>query len=419
MRGNKDRLLVIDDEKCVRDHLAGIGRRLGFEVATAGDSVGMVEALAALSPTIVLMDLQMPGSDGIKMLKIMKEHDCESRVVLISGMDDRTLATATQLGGILGLDMRGALQKPIAVNSLRKKLSELTSGRGSIAPLDLKRAIENGEIRPAYQPKLVQSKRGQLSISEVEALARWHRPDSVVILPSEFIGMAEDNGLMPALTWSLLRQVAVQLAAWAKDGISVNAAVNVSPAVLTDTRFPDKLKSMLEQRRLAPSCVTLEITESAVMQHPDVALEILTRLRILGFGLAIDDFGTGYSSLEQLYRMPFSELKVDRFLVREMLTRSDAAAIVEAIIALGHKLGMKVCAEGVESPDILAKLQEAGCNKFQGYLIGRPLSADIFERRYQEFDGEPTFLGMASGRRAGVSGTRKRASAPLAPAPGH
>ena len=122
------------------------------------------------------------------------------------------------------------------------------------------------------------------------------------------------------------------------------------------------------------------------MQDAELAIEVLGRIRSKGFGLAIDDFGTGYSSLEQLYRMPFSELKIDRFLVREIGKRLEAATIVEAIIMLGHKLGLQVCAEGVESQQVLSYLLEAGCDKFQGYYVGRPVSAAAFEQRKRRFD---------------------------------
>ena len=386
MTQNAHRLLIVDDEKSVRDFLARVSRSLGYDVATAADQETMRRKLASHAPTVVLLDLQMPGFDGIQALKLLKDQESDARVVLVTGMDQRTLTTATQLGEILDLNMGGALQKPVLIDALREKLNTVRSTRDSISHDDMRAAIDSGEIRPVYQPKIVQGFEGRWTIAEIESLARWHREDSVVVLPSEFIGIAEEAGLLPALTHALLRQVVGQLQRWDSKGLHLTAAVNISPSILTDRAFPDQLEALMLEHELDNERLTLELTESAVMQNAGLAMEILGRLRIKDFGLAIDDFGTGYSSLEQLYRMPFNELKIDRFLVRELGKSTEAAHIVEAIIALGHKLKLTVCAEGVETMEVLTQLLDAGCDKFQGYFIGRPVSADALEERVREFE---------------------------------
>jgi len=386
MTENTHRLLIVDDEKSIRDYLAKVSRSLGYDVATAGDQDAMQRKMASHLPTVVLLDLQMPGFDGIQALKLLKDQKSEAKVVLVSGMDSRTLTTATQLGEILELNMGGTLQKPVLIDALREKLQQVRVPRNSVCREDLLAAIENGEIRLVYQPKIVQGFEGRWTIAETECLARWHRDDSVVVLPGEFIGIAEQSGLLPALTQSLLRQVVRQLHRWDDRDLHLTAAVNISPSILTDRAFPDQLEALMREHELDNERLTLELTESAAMQNAGLAMEILSRLRIKGFGLAIDDFGTGYSSLEQLYRMPFNELKIDRFLVRELGKCNEAAAIVEAIIALGHKLKLSVCAEGVETLQALTLLLDAGCDKFQGYFVGRPASADALEERAREFE---------------------------------
>ena len=386
MTENTHRLLIVDDEKGVRDYLARVSRSLGYDVATAADQEAMQRKLATHRPTVILLDLQMPGFDGIQALKLLKDQQSDAKIILVSGMDSRTLTTATQLGEILDLNMGGTLQKPVLIDALREKLNMARSSGDSVSYDELRAAIDNGDIRPVYQPKIVQGLEGSWTIAETESLARWHREDSVVVLPSEFISIADEAGLLPALTRSLLRQVAGQLQRWDDNGLHLTVAVNISPSILTDREFPDQLEALMLEYELDNERLTLELTESAAMQNAGLAMEILGRLRIKGFGLAIDDFGTGYSSLEQLYRMPFNELKIDRFLVRELGKCSEAAAIVEAIIALGHKLKLTVCAEGVESQQALAQLVDAGCDKFQGYFVGRPMLADALEERVREFE---------------------------------
>ena len=200
------------------------------------------------------------------------------------------------------------------------------------------------------------------------------------------IGVAERSGLLSAMTRSLLEQVVAQLQLWERRGLCLSAAVNLSPSTLTDSTLPDYLSSLMQKHGLGTSRLTLELTESAAVQNQSLAMEILSRLRILGFGLSIDDFGTGYSSLEQLYRMPFNELKIDRFLVREIGVRREAEVIIETIISLGQKLNLDVCAEGVESRGVVEFLCAAGCDKLQGFYIGRPASPGALLHRAREFE---------------------------------
>jgi len=255
----------------------------------------------------------------------------------------------------------------------------------AIGALQLRQAISNGDIRPAFQAKAIRNSDGSWAISETEALARWHRSNSDVVLPGQFLGIAEQAGLLPALTNSMLEQVIFQLRDWDSRGLRMCAAVNISASCLTNSAFPDELDALMKTRGLENTRLILELTESAAVQNEGLAMEILSRLRIKGFGLSIDDFGTGYSSLEQLYRLPFNELKIDRFLVREIGIRREAEIIVEAIIKLAQKLKLAVCAEGVESPQIVNFLLKAGCGKLQGYYLGRPSSAEDLEDRVRSF----------------------------------
>lgn len=385
MKDKPEKLLIVDDEHLVRQYLSTVCRRLNFNVDTAADAATFERKLTSFSPAVILLDLQIPGEDGIKLLKMLKDYGSNAKIILVSGMDERTLATTTQVGKSLGLNMQGALTKPVLVDTLRNKLNRLRSVGCEVRADQLDKAIADGEIRPAYQAKAVRQFDGTWAITETEALARWHRRDSSVVFPSQFLGVAEKAGLLPALTRSMLAQVVSQLRRWESRGLQISAAVNLSPSSLTDASFPDQLAALMKKFALENSRLTLELTESAALQNEGLAMEILSRLRILGFGLSLDDFGTGYSSLEQLYRMPFNELKIDRFLVREIGVRREAETIVEAVISLGQKLNLGVCAEGVETPEVVDFLFDAGCDKLQGYYLGRPSSAEALEHRVREF----------------------------------
>ncbi len=406
MNNQLDRLLIVDDEEYVRQYLATVSRRLDFDVAMASDRQTLERQLVSFDPDVILLDLQMPGEDGINVLKLLKNYNSRAKIILVSGMDKRTLATAAKVGESLGLNMDGALQKPVLMETLRDKLRKPRSADTVIRPERLEDAIANGEIRPAYQAKAVRKSDGRWAISEAEALARWHRPESEVVFPSQFLTIAEHSGLLPALTDSMLEQVVLQLRDWENRGLHLSVAVNVSSCSLTDATFPDRVEELMRRYGFDNSRLILELTESAAIQNKGLAMEILSRLRIKGFGLSIDDFGTGYSSLEQLYRMPFSELKVDRFLVREVCTRSEAGIIVKAVIKLAKELNIGVCAEGVETADVVDFLLDAGCEKIQGYFLGRPSSAEALETlamRFQRTGFGPTPASVPKRGRAHIA----------------
>jgi EAL domain-containing protein (putative c-di-GMP-specific phosphodiesterase class I) len=160
---------------------------------------------------------------------------------------------------------------------------------------------------------------------------------------------------------------------WQQAGLQLSVAVNLSPQLLNDLSFPDHIDQMAERLKANRRKIILEVTESAAMSDPAATMEVLTRLRVKNFDLSIDDFGTGYSSLKQLYMMPFSELKIDISFVRDVIDHDDARTMVEIMVLLAHKLHLKTCAEGVETQAILDFLEAAGCDRAQGYFIGKPM----------------------------------------------
>lgn len=222
-------------------------------------------------------------------------------------------------------------------------------------------------------------------MSEVEALARWHQADSEIEYPGAFMSFVEDAGLLWKLTDSLLGQVAWQLADWEQRGLSMTAAINTPVSLLTETTFPSRLEALMKKHLLENDRLTLEVTESAAMQEPGPASKVLKQLRRKGFGLAIDNCGVGYLSVTKLHQLHFDELKIDRFLIREVGLGIGGSKIVEAMIVLGKNLDMSVCAEGVESGHVLKFLLDAGCDKIQGYFLGRPASASEVEKQVREF----------------------------------
>ncbi len=239
---------------------------------------------------------------------------------------------------------------------------------------DLKSAIASGELVLQYQPQ-VEMNTG--SVCSAEALVRWPHPRLGLLGPDEFIGLAEEAGLINALTYWVLRESFRQLAEWKREGLKLRLGINLSVGNLLNQDFYRFVTEQRTAHGVRPEQVKFEITESAVMEDPQRAMEILTRMHGEGYVFSIDDFGTGYSSLSYLKRLPVDEIKIDKSFVMEMTRDDNDAVIVRSTIDLAHNMGRRVVAEGVESQDALEVLKILGCDCVQGFHLARPMAADV------------------------------------------
>ncbi len=247
---------------------------------------------------------------------------------------------------------------------------------------ELRRGLERGEIVPYYQP-IVQLDNGHLVGFEV--LARWRHPDRGLLGPDQFLPMAEETGLIGDVGFAVLRASLAQLGRWRNStqrfsDLSLN--VNLSVRQLAGLNLVDMVSEALAEAGVSAGALWLELTETALMSDVKQATVTLRELRSLGLHLSVDDFGTGYSSLTYLKRFPVESIKIDRSFVNGLCINDEDSTIVEAVVNLGHSLGLSVVAEGVETPLQLARLREIGCDHGQGYLFGRPRPAELIESEY-------------------------------------
>jgi diguanylate cyclase (GGDEF)-like protein len=240
---------------------------------------------------------------------------------------------------------------------------------------DLRRALDRNEFEVHYQP-IVDAYTN--TVVGAEALFRWRHPELGLLLPSEFIPIAEENGLIVPMGEWILENACLQNRAWQDAGLPrIRVGVNLSSRQLKRS-LPETVARALQVSGLEPRYLSLELTESVLVNHHKEGTEALHALRAMGLHLAVDDFGTGYSSFSYLKHFPLDTLKIDRSFIREIAIHPDDAAITTAIIAMGHALGLRVIAEGVETEAHLTLLQKQGCDEIQGYLVGRPVPADRF-----------------------------------------
>lgn len=246
---------------------------------------------------------------------------------------------------------------------------------------ELRHAIDHDQLELYYQPKISMQTGAMVS---AEVLVRWTHPEYGSIPPGEFVGLAEQGRLINILTQWIIRTAIKDSEHWHKNGLNIGMAINISARDLNDPDLPNQIARILAEYEVKPEWFTLEITESSIMEDPVRAMGILNHLSGMHFSLSIDDFGTGYSSLAYLSKLPVREVKIDQTFVQGMARNRDDSVIVGATIDLGHNLGLKVVAEGVEDKQTWQLLKQRGCDIAQGYFMSPPLAKPRFEEWLKE-----------------------------------
>ena len=403
MNKNANRLLIIDDEPEICNLFSAVAERLGFDVRTTGEADKFVRLNQDFDPAVVILDLHMPQADGIELLRRLADDKCRAWILVVSGADTRVLGSAERLGANRGLNMLGAMQKPVQLQELRGKLADTKTAQRGFTQGDLEQAIATGQLLVLFLPKVAVHDNGDWSVEGSEALVRWDHPELGILMPDEFIPMAEETGLIKPLTTFVLNETVTQMRWWHDLGLDINVAVNVGAQLLDDLEFPDRVSDVLAQHGVESSKLILEITETAAMGDRQTSMDVLTRLRLKGIELAIDDFGTGYSSLKQLFHMPFSELKIDASFVLEVAESHEARTMVETMVQLAHNLGMSACCEGVETQEIWDFVASVNCDRVQGFLISRPIDSESLVnlvREWQAAGRTRKIIDVASERRS-------------------
>ena len=371
---NKDPLLIaLDDEEEIASLIAAIGTRAGCAATALTSHAAFRQQLEEKRPDIIVLDLQMPGGDGVRMLRLLAEANVRAGIFLVTGMDERTIASAEQYGVGKGLKMLGTLQKPFDPDQLLQLFERAHAALRPLTAHDLEQAIENNELMVYYQPTVRRFADNTWDIAAVEALLRWNHPIRGLLTPDAFLSMGEQHGLSRAMTDFVIQRGVQQLKGWQAMRLNVGLRINISATLISDVDFPDRLEATLAEQSIDPEALTLEVTETGMLDQRPETYDILTRLRIKNINLAIDDFGIGYSSLTQLFRMPFNEMKIDKSLVLRVMESKEASIMVDALVSLAHKLNLTVCAEGVENEATLAFLGSVACDGAQGYYVSPPV----------------------------------------------
>lgn len=379
----KFRVLILDDDLFFSELLSEMLRSIGYtDILLESDGNRALQTIKSQTPDILFCDIDMPGMDGIEFLRHLVIQDYTGNLLLMSGAIPGLLKAVERLAISHGLNLLGSLDKPFELNVLAELIAKphqsIQKSQGYAQPKkltakELHEGLHQARLVLLYQPKVAVYGR---HVPDAECLARWQHPEYGLLGPDSFIGVAEETGSIGELTQIVLDKAATNLSLWRQTGSKFRLAINVSMINLCRLDLPEIFEKIVQSKGLKPEDFILEVTESRLVNNLSVTLEILTRLRLKGFGLSIDDFGTGYSTMESLMHLPFTELKLDRKFVSGAAENSSARAILESSVRLGRALKLNLVAEGVENRQDWGVIAGLGCHEMQGYLIAKPMAAD-------------------------------------------
>jgi|GEM_PF-627486 len=372
--------LVIDDDPLFQIVVSEGLIAGGVEyVDIASDGVDGMEKLvnARSEIDLVAVDLQMPNMTGVDVIRELARASYKGAVIIISSEESNLLRSVHNLAKLLGVNILGAMGKPLNVETLHSLIQteardEDKKPKRVISRAQVLEAMQTDALVPFYQPKI---KLSDGSIAGFEVLTRKAGDDVSAKAPIAYLEAIEKYGLSIDFLGRLIERAAEETRPWQSLLKSFKLSFNLTPLAVQDSGLPDRLRAIVQNAGLEPENITFEITENHLLECTAASLEVLSLMRLYGFDLSIDDFGTGATSIEQLRTFPFSELKIDG---RFMLSWSDdefSRLTVQTSAKLAGMLGMRVVAEGVESPDAIKFAKQSGAHEVQGFHFARAMDA--------------------------------------------
>jgi EAL domain-containing protein (putative c-di-GMP-specific phosphodiesterase class I) len=362
-------------------------RNLGVgQVIDAADGAAALALLATKAPPdVVLCDIDMPGMDGLEFIRHVAEGELAEAVIIASALDAKVVQAVRALGEGYGVQVLGAIEKPLTARRLGELLESYRPRRGprsrfssaaggvAVSASEARIALEEGRIAFHLRPS-VDVATGQLAAAD--AVARWHDADKGWIPPSTFVPLLEREALLGALTSRAIDGACAHLAGAAAASGAVAIAIDLPPTEIHDPTFADRTADGVRAAGVDPALLTFELDERAFRNAAGAALGLLTRLRVKGFGVGLDGFGAGHASFEQLRAVPLTELKLAPALVAGAGRDPRQAAVLEEAIELGRRLDVVIVGDGCDSEDDLSTLLALGCDRVQGAFIADAMSAD-------------------------------------------
>ncbi|WP_194722573.1 EAL domain-containing response regulator [Noviherbaspirillum malthae] len=378
------RFLIAEDDNFQRHWLKVMLTKLGAcHVAEAENGRVALDMLRSDEPVdISFIDLNMPEMDGIELVRHLANLEHRTAVVLTSALGSALLFSVETMSKAYGVHLLGTFEKPATPEVLQQLIDQYRprppkgkerSTLPTFTLAEIQRGVAAGEFEPFFQPK-VELASGK--VKAVEAFVRWRHPQYGLLTPPAFIPTLEASGHMESLTWLVIERSVAACRSWHDAGLMLGVSINLSVTSLAEPGLAEKILQHIGQHGIEAQYITFEITELMAMTDVPICLENIARLRMKGFGLSIDDYGTAHSNLQQLLRIPFLDLKIDRSFVAGASKNGQMHIALSSCLGLARKLRRNSVAVGVETREDWDLLRDLGCTYAQGYYIAKPMERD-------------------------------------------
>jgi EAL domain-containing protein (putative c-di-GMP-specific phosphodiesterase class I) len=369
---------VVSGDDDFREELVERAMSLSFTVRSGGGPDDLPRLLRRYGFDWLILDLGLGKDACLRTIELLAEQHMRPRTILVGGNAPAVAEDVRRAAEQKGLEPVGQLRRPLSLPKLRELLASLPSrdaeAQDADPSLDVVGAIPAEEIVVHYQPIVAMADR---TLRRAEALVRWQHPQHGLIMPARFIGVFEQADAIAPLTWEVLSRAVDQQIAWKNDGMTLSVSVNISALFLASLQTGDDILELLQARKCDPRHLILEITETEAAANPPVARALLARLREAGVEISMDDYGVGFSDLERLRYYPFSDLKVDRWLVAKLDSgEPEGHDSVRMLVSLADHEHFTLTGEGIETEEQWAALEGLGCDYGQGFLLARPMPGD-------------------------------------------
>jgi EAL domain-containing protein (putative c-di-GMP-specific phosphodiesterase class I) len=389
-----DLVLIVERDATSLQTLRAVIDRLGCGRIEANTPESLNELLAVHRPTIAVLAIDQIQSDGLAVFESLVRHGACPATVLVGSVNERVLASARRAAETRGLKVIGVSARPLDAAKLESLIAARLTRPPPIPRHELDAAIAEQTLFVQYEPKVAIAPKS-LKIQGVEALVRWRHPQRGLLFPRQFLYAIEDYGLMMSLTDLVMTEAVRQAGQWRVRGLHLQMIINLSFRLVTDSEFPERLAALLREFDVPAEQIVLDVTEAPDPDQRLLMQDVFTRLRIRGVGLALDNFGTSMAALTELYRVPYSEIKIDHSLLADVELEQDARLIVKALADLAHTLELTVCAQGVETRETLEFVRAVGFDTAQGRVFGGSMNATEIERLVDAWPGSaPAATGI-------------------------
>ncbi|HEX7634294.1 MAG TPA: EAL domain-containing response regulator [Noviherbaspirillum sp.] len=389
------RFLVAEDDRFQRHWLIVMLTQLGARHIAEADN-GKAAFAMLHDPDnpidISFIDLNMPAMDGIELMRHLAKKDHRGAIVLTSALGSALLFSVETMSKAYGINVLGTFEKPATPEILQDLIAQYQpqkqqAGKAKGIPPafsleEILEGLKEQQFEPMFQPK-VELASGK--VKAVEAFVRWRHPQHGLVAPPAFIPILEASGHMETLTWAVIEKSVAACRGWHDQGLMLSVSINLSATSLAQPGLAEKILAHIAQHHITPQHVTFEITELMAMTDVPVCLENLARLRMKGFGLSVDDYGTAHSNMQQLLRIPFLDLKIDRSFVAGASQNEHMRIALSSCLELAKKLRRNSVAVGVETREDWDLLRDLGCTYAQGYYIARPMERDAVPEWVEEW----------------------------------